>query len=398
MLFSYIGRDSSGKPIKGEIETTSLREAESLLKGKNIYIIEVKRKITWSFRTRKISLRELVFVLQQLSSLLRSGFTMNSALTVVEENARNPGLRKILKKLREDVTGGISLSTALTKYGDTFPKIFVETVRVGETTGNLDVIFSHLAEFFTREEDLRGRIKNAFSYPLVILSVIAIAVVFLLFTLIPVFTKIYIQAGVTLPSPTRILVFLSNLMINNWWLIILIIILLSVLLKLFISTYKGRRFFDNLLFHMPTPLGRIYRGSIFLRVTISLEILLKSGVLLTESLLLLSKMSGNTVIEEALNKSREGVLQGRSFGNSLRDTRIFPNLLTRMVAVGEESGRLENSLSEVSKHIEREMDYDIRGFLVKLEPALTLVMGAIVAFVALAIYLPFFDMAKLVGR
>ncbi|MBT9130414.1 MAG: Type II secretion system protein F [candidate division WS2 bacterium] len=397
MLFRYLGRDKEGKSLQGELEAKNIAEAEARLKERGIYVLEIKRRISWTLNIqRKVKTSDLIFLLRQLAFLIKSGITLNTALEITESNIKDPALKTTIRKLREETTTGASLSSSLSKVGPGFPRMVIEIIRVGEATGNLSEVIARLADFLTREEDLKTKVKQVMSYPMITLLLVGGAVTFLLVTIVPVFTRLYKSANVTLPLPTRILVALSAIISGYWWLIIPSAIIIYFLFKKIINTEKGRMVWDRILFRLPSSIGNIYRLSIFLRISSTLETLLRSGLLLTESLLFLSRASGNKVTENAILYCREGVIQGRSISVVLRESRIFPQLFVRMIAVGEEGGNLEEMLGRMVEYFEKELDNEMKRFVTLLEPTLTLILGVIVGFVALSIYLPIFDMIRLV--
>ncbi|MBT9145492.1 MAG: Type II secretion system protein F [candidate division WS2 bacterium] len=397
MLFRYLGRDKEGKSLQGELEAKNIAEAETRLKERGIYVLEIKRRISWTLNIqRKVKTSDLIFLLRQLAFLIKSGITLNTALEITESNIKDPALKTTIRKLREETTTGASLSSSLSKAGPGFPRMVIEIIRVGEATGNLSEVIARLADFLTREEDLKTKVKQVMSYPMITLLLVGGAVTFLLVTIVPVFTRLYKSANVTLPLPTRILVALSAIISGYWWLIIPSAIIIYFLFKKIINTEKGRMVWDRILFRLPSSIGNIYRLSIFLRISSTLETLLRSGLLLTESLLFLSRASGNKVTENAILYCREGVIQGRSISVVLRESRIFPQLFVRMIAVGEEGGNLEEMLGRMVEYFEKELDNEMKRFVTLLEPTLTLILGVIVGFVALSIYLPIFDMIRLV--
>lgn len=398
MIFKYIGRDDEGLPLRGEVEAKTEEEARSLLFERGIHIIELKKVRVRSSPPAKIKNQDLIFFARQISLLLRSGFTLTGALDVLEENIKPKYLKSIVRRIREDIVGGESFYMSLKKLEKIFPAIFIEAVNVGETTGNLDGVLLRISDFFEKEEELRRKVRNAFTYPKIVVSLILIAVIFLLVTVVPVFTKIYESAGVKLPFPTRILIGISNGVIHYWWFILLVAIIFYIGFKTFTSSKYGRERIDALLFSMPTILGKIYRENIFLRVSHTFETLIRSGISIGDAFELLSKISGNYVISRSLLKAREKIMQGESISRAILDTKVFPQLFVRMVSVGERGGNLEEVLSEMTIFWEKELDSDIKRFVAMLEPTLTIVLGIIVGFIAFSIYLPMFDMARIITR
>ncbi|MGQ9845547.1 MAG: type II secretion system F family protein [Caldisericia bacterium] len=398
MRFKYLGKDKEGTPISGEIEAINIQEARGFLNSRGIYIIELKQIKKTAFIFKKLKISELIFLSRQISLLLRSGVTIVMALEIIEENIKNRTLKNLIRKIREYILSGESFSESLSHFKETIPTLFIEVVRVGESTGNLDEVLFRMADFYEKDEDLRRKVKNALIYPQIVLTTILIAVIFLLTFVLPIFVNIYKSAGVILPLPTRILIGISNFLINFWWLIIPIFFLAYFLLKGFFSTEKGSEIIDRFKFNFPLIVGKIIRESIFLRISHTLETLIRSGLNLGDSFELLSKVSGNRVVEKSLLNVRDKILQGISISRAMYEEGVFPILFVRMVSVGESGGNLEEVLSEMERYFESELDNDIKKFIALLEPSLTIVLGLIVAFIAFSIYLPMFDMIKLIGK
>jgi len=396
MRVKYLGRDREGNPVRGEIDAFDLNEAKNILQTRGIYVIEIKELKTKEFIFKKLKPQELIFFSRQLSLLLRSGVTIIQALEIIQENIRNRNFKRVVQKVREYILGGESFSDSLRNFKGIFPEIFIEVVRVGEFTGNLDEILLRISDFIEKEEDLRRKVKNALIYPEIVIGTIIVAVIFLLLTIVPIFVNLFTSSGVKLPLPTRILIGISNGIKNYWWIILPVIILLILLFNLFRRTKNGKRKIDRFLFNLPTIIGKIYRENIFLRISHTLETLIKSGIPLGDSFELLSRISGNEVISESLLKTREKVMAGMSISRAMLEEGLFPILFVRMISVGEAGGNLEEVLSQMERYFESELDNDIKRFIAYLEPALTIILGIIVAFIAFSIYLPLFDMVRLI--
>lgn len=396
MKFKYLGRDREGNPVRGEIDADSIYEARNILLGRGIYIIELKEIKTKEAILRKLKTEEIIFLSRQLSFLLKSGLTIVSALDIIQENIKNKSFKNFVIKIGENILGGESFSETLSHYSKILPDLFIEVVKVGEATGNLDSVLLRLSDFLEKEESLRRKVKNALIYPEIVVGVVIIAVIFLLISVVPIFVNLYIGAGVELPLPTKILISISSLLTNYWYIIISIIIILYFAFRFYSNTKNGKKRIDKFLFNLPTIIGKIYRENIFLRVSHTLEILIRSGITLGDSFELVSKVSENLVVEESLLRTREKIMQGQTVSRTLIDEGVFPLLFVRMISVGEAGGNLEDVLEEMERYFDSEVDNDIKKFTALLEPALTIVLGIIVAFVAFSIYLPMFDMSRLI--
>jgi type IV pilus assembly protein PilC len=396
MKFKYIGRDREGNPTRGEIEAENLNEAKNLLSSRGIYIIEIKELKTREINFQKLKTQELIFLSRQLSLLLRSGVTIVQSLDIIQENIKNKNFKRVVQKVREYILGGESFSDSLRNFKGIFPEIFIEVVRVGEFTGNLDEVLSRISDFLEKEEELRRKVKNALIYPEIVIGTIVVAIIFLLLTIVPIFVNLFKGAGVKLPLPTRILLAISNGIKNYWWIILPLILILIVLFNLFRKTENGKSKIDKFLFNMPTIIGKIYRENIFLRVTHTLETLIRSGISLGDSFELLSRVSGNYIVSKSLLNTREKIISGMSISKAMIEEKIFPLLFIRMISVGEAGGNLEDVLNQMERFFESELDNDIKRFIAYLEPTLTIILGIIVAFIAFSIYLPLFDMVRLI--
>ena len=396
MRIKYLGRDREGKPVRGEIEAETLNEARDILQSRGIYIIDIKELKKKEFTIQKLKPQELIFFSRQLSLLLRSGVTIIQALEIIQENVKSKNFKNVIQKLREYILGGESFSESLRNFKGIFPEIFIEVVRVGEFTGNLDDVLSRISDFLEKEEDLRRKVKNALIYPEIVVGTVIVAVIFILLSIVPIFVNLFQSSGVKLPLPTRILLGISNGIKSYWWIILPVIILAIFLFNLYIKTKNGKKTIDKILFNLPTIIGKIYRENIFLRISHTLETLIKSGINLGDSFQLLSRISGNDVISESLIRAREKIMSGMSISRALFEEGIFPLLFIRMVSVGEAGGNLEEVLAQMERYFESELDNDIKRFIAYLEPTLTIILGIIVAFIAFSIYLPLFDMVRLI--
>lgn len=396
MKVKYLGRDREGNPVRGEIEAETLNEVKEILQSRGIYIIDVKEIKKREFIIQKLKPQELIFFSRQLSLLLRSGVTIIQALEIIQENIKSKNFRYVVQKLREHILGGESFSDSLRNFKGIFPEIFIEVIKVGEVTGNLDEVLLRISDFLEKEDELRRKVKNALIYPEIVIGTIIVAVFFILLTIVPIFVNLFQSSGVKLPLPTRILLGLSNGIKNYWWIILPVIILIFFLFNLYKKTENGKRTIDKILFNLPTIIGKIYRENIFLRISHTLETLIRSGINIGDSFQLLSKISGNEIISDSLMNAREKIMSGMSISKALLDEKIFPLLFVRMISVGEAGGNLEEVLSQMERYFESELDNDIKRFIAYLEPTLTIILGIIVAFIAFSIYLPLFDMVRLI--
>lgn len=397
--YRYLAKDISGKSYKGLIEASSEREARRILKSQKLYIIYIKessdlwKKLTYK---KKVSLPELVAFTSQFSTLLRSGIILTECLTTLAGQTDNQYFKDVLIDIRKSVDSGISLSDAIAKYPDIFPKIFVSLVRTGEITGNLDLMLERLSKYFDDQHELREKIKSAVTYPTIVIIAAIAVVIFLLAFVVPTFQRIFGRMNVELPLPTRILITLGNFVKNNLVFIFLFFIGIVILGRMSLRNVKIKRWWDEYKLRIP-KIGKLWQQVILTRFSSTFHILIASGILITQSIEILEDVVGNLYFSEHLRKMLKGILEGRNISD-LMDEKVFTPLLRRMVIVGERSGRLDEMLNDFARFSQREVDMQTKRLTSYIEPMLTIFLGGVVFFIALSMYLPMFNMVRLFRR
>lgn len=397
--YRYLAKDISGKSYKGLIEASSEREAQRILKSQKLYIIYIKessdlwKKLTYK---KKVSLPELVAFTSQFSTLLRSGIILTECLTTLAGQTDNQYFKDVLIDIRKSVDSGISLSDAIAKYPDIFPKIFVSLVRTGEITGNLDLMLERLSKYFDDQHELREKIKSAVTYPTIVIIAAIAVVIFLLAFVVPTFQRIFGRMNVELPLPTRILITLGNFVKNNLVFIFLFFIGIVILGRMSLRNVKIKRWWDEYKLRIP-KIGKLWQQVILTRFSSTFHILIASGILITQSIEILEDVVGNLYFSEHLRKMLKGILEGRNISD-LMDEKVFTPLLRRMVIVGERSGRLDEMLNDFARFSQREVDMQTKRLTSYIEPMLTIFLGGVVFFIALSMYLPMFNMVRLFRR
>lgn len=397
--YRYLAKDISGKSYKGLIEASSEREARRILKSQKLYIIYIKessdlwKKLTYK---KKVSLPELVAFTSQFSTLLRSGIILTECLTTLAGQTDNQYFKDVLIDIRKSVDSGISLSDAIAKYPDIFPKIFVSLVRTGEITGNLDLMLERLSKYFDDQHELREKIKSAVTYPTIVIIAAIAVVIFLLAFVVPTFQRIFGRMNVELPLPTRILITLGNFVKSNLVFIFLFFIGIVILGRMSLRNVKIKRWWDEYKLRIP-KIGKLWQQVILTRFSSTFHILIASGILITQSIEILEDVVGNLYFSEHLRKMLKGILEGRNISD-LMDEKVFTPLLRRMVIVGERSGRLDEMLNDFARFSQREVDMQTKRLTSYIEPMLTIFLGGVVFFIALSMYLPMFNMVRLFRR
>uniref|UniRef100_A0A7C3RJ89 Type II secretion system F family protein n=1 Tax=Dictyoglomus thermophilum TaxID=14 RepID=A0A7C3RJ89_DICTH len=397
--YRYVARDLEGRRYKGIIEATNEREARRILKLRKLYVISLKKESSlWKTLTykKKVTLPELVLFTSQFATLLRSGIILTECLTTLSSQTNNPYFRDILNDVRKSVDSGLSLSEALSKYPNVFPKIFISLVRTGEITGSLDIMLERLSRYFDEQHELRERIKSATTYPIIVMVAAILVVIFMLTFVVPTFQRIYGRTNVPLPLPTRITILLGDFVKKNLFIIFILFFLIIIGIKQALKIKKIKRWWDEFKLNIP-KIGNLWRKVLLNRFTSTFYVLITGGILITQSLEILEDVMGNLYFSENLRKILSGVLEGRNL-SELIDENVFTPLLKQMIAVGERSGRLDSMLEEYSRFSQREIEIGTKRITSLIEPALTLFLGIVVFFIVISMYLPMFNMVRLFRR
>lgn len=395
--FRYRARSLSGQLVRGWVEAENQGAAVTLLREKNFFVVEIKpvRKLEFDWQKLlglKIRSKDLAVFCRQFATMSEAGMPVLQCLQVLLEQSGSRSLRRILQQVLIDVEKGMSLSEAFARERERLPEIFINTVAAGEVSGTLDLALARLATHFEKENELREKIKSAMTYPLLVAGIAFVAVVALLVTVVPIFVDIFAQMGATLPLPTRILIGVSSFLTSYWYGVFLVLIALFFLFRQVLATEKGRRTFDRLILRAPV-IGPLARKAVVARFARTLATLLRSGVPLMKSLETVEKVAGNTVAAEEIAETRANVREGEGIAPVLAKSRFFPPMAVSMIAIGEESGALDNLLEKLAVFYEEEVEATIARLSTVIEPFLIAGVGGIVAFIALSIYLPLFGLA-----
>lgn len=398
--FNYKARDKEGKEITGRIEALREDIVVKSLRRMGYSIISMEKESSAALRLeaffsrfKKIKTQEILMFVRQLSTLIVAGTPIVTSIMSIREQTKNKLMIETLNQIIADLKEGINLSDSFAKHPRVFSPYFVSMVRVGETGGILEKVLERVVQLFTQEIEIRSRIKSAVSYPIILIIVAVSIVTFILATIVPKFVTIFETYGAQLPLATRILLAVSLLVKNFWYVPLIILIGGLVWLNHFLKSEEKKYKFDKFLFKLPLL------GPLYLRITIAqfartLAALIKSGVPLLDGL----KVTQGTLSSVAMRKIIEDLSKRLSKGESLsepfKETGIFPPMVIQMISVGEKSGRFEQVLFDVANFYDQEIDYTIRNTMTILEPMLLLVMGSMVAFIALSVLLPIFNLVK----
>ena len=402
--FTYRARDRRGTLVAGRLEALSAPNAAEQLIGTGLTPVDIKESApageesalgSWlaGAMMPRVTIVDLMLFSRYMHSLMKAGVPILRALSGLQESTVNRAFAAVIAELRLALDSGRTLSFAMRQHPQVFSRFYVSMVRIGESTGTLHETFSRLFTYLEFEKELRDRINGALRYPLIVMVVVAIAVGVVNFAVIPAFAKIFKTAGVALPLLTRILVGTSDVTQNYWYFIIFALVGAVVGAKAFVRSESGRYAWDKYKLQMPLT------GSIVLRATLarfarSLALSLRAGVPVVQALTVVADVVDNSYIAQRIELMRDGVARGESVMRTAVTAGVFTPTVLQMIAVGEESGEFDSLLSEIAEFYEREIDYEIKGLSAQIEPIMTVLMGILVAILALGVFLPLWDLGS----
>jgi MSHA biogenesis protein MshG len=395
--FSYTARDRQGQSVSGSIEASSeMAAADLLLKRSQIPIKiqlqeekPVREAIVWPWQ--RVSMTELIIFSRQMYSLMKAGIPIIRAIVGLAESTSSKALHGVLLDLAEQLEKGRTLSAAMTQHPKIFSRLVVSLVHVGENTGRLDESFLQLSSYFEQELETKKQIKQATRYPSFVLFALLVAMVLMNMMVIPQFSAMFAKFNTELPWATRLLLGSSNLFINYWQLMLAVLVGMIWALRLYLQTEKGRYQWSYWKLKMPLM------GNIILRATLgrfsrSFAMMLRAGVPLTSALTLVAEAVDNDYMSEKIREMRKNIERGESLLRVAVQSELFTPLVLQMLAVGEETGQIDEMLTEVASFYEREVAYDLKALTAKIEPILICVVSGMVLILALGIFTPMWDM------
>ena len=393
--FTYTARAFNGDLRTATIDASSRDDVIAQLRKQRLSVVKIDQDATKKVGRGAIKTRDVVIFTRQFSTMINSGLPLVQALTILAEQTDNKALAEVTKKVVFDVESGNTVADALSKHPRAFTNLYVNMVAAGEAGGILDTILLRLATFLEKNDALVRKVKGAMIYPAVIMSVAGIAVVTLLIFVIPVFAGMFASAGQALPLPTRIVIGASGFLKHYWWIIGAVIIIGGYSLKKYYATSNGKLVIDRLMLHAPV-LGDVLRKSAVSRFTRTLGTLISSGVSILEGLEITAKTAGNRVIQDAIMQSRSSIAGGDTIAQPLQKSKVFPPMVISMIAVGEQTGGLDEMLSKIADFYDEEVDAAVSNLLSLLEPIMIVFLGVVVGGMVVAMYLPIFDMVNAV--
>ena len=399
--YIYVALTRKGRKLKGEIEAADEKIAMSQLKRRNLNVIKLKPKPKDLFENvpflqPKVKTKDLVIFTRQFSTMIDAGLPLVQGLTILAEQSENRAMKKILKEITKDVEGGATLADAMKKHPKVFDELFVNLVAAGEVGGILDTILRRLAAYIEKAQKLKGKIKGAMTYPIVVIGIAIIVIAVILIFVIPVFQEMFASFGKALPAPTQFVVNLSNFVKSNIHWCILGLMAIMMAFKYYRGTKIGRRTTDNLFLKLPI-FGELLKKVAVARFSRTLGTMIQSGVPIMDALEIVAKTAGNVIIEEIIYEVRSAIAEGQNIADPLSENDIFPGMVVQMIAVGEATGALDSMLEKIADFYDEEVDAAVEAMTSMLEPLLLLFLGGSIGGLVISMYLPIFQMAGAVG-
>ena len=400
--YTYSARDSKGKEVKGKLEARDPQALAEILQDKGLVVVSIKEQLAidleelGQINIGGIPMKEKVVFMRQLSTMVGAGLPLTRGLQIMEQQVANPMFKKVISQVKSSVESGKSLAESFKRADEVFDEVTINLIEAGESSGNLDVILNKLAVELEENQKLMAKLKSALTYPM-ILSVVIIAVVLLMmFVLVPSMTEIYGEFDAELPFITQFLMDMSSFFVKFWWAMLISVLSLIIAYKVWIDTPKGKRNRDKILIKIPI-LGMMISKIQIAQFTRLLGLLLSSGLSIIRALELSAMSLSNEMFREVILASRDEVEKGGSLAIPIARSEYYPLLVSSMIAVGEETGELDNVLAKVAEYYKDEVDVATANMSATLEPVFLIIMGLVIAFISLAIYMPMFQLSEVMG-
>lgn len=403
VTYAYRGRDADGKVVKGRIDAPGESAVASRLRTMGLSPISIEeapeatglnREINIGFGSG-VKLKDLAIMSRQMATMIGSGLSILRTLNIIAEQTENKKLAGIMGRVRDDVESGIAISDAMKKHGDVFPPLMVNMIRAGETGGFLDASLESVAENFEKEVKLRGTIKSALTYPVIVLVMSLVAVVAMLLFIVPIFENMFKGLGGQLPLPTMILVVLSHQMVWVAPVLLVAAIVGGIWWSRNKNTEAVRRRVDPIKLKLPV-FGPLMKKIAVARFSRNFANMIGAGVPILQALKIVGETSGNWVIENALVRVAESVRQGESIAGPLAEQPVFPSMVVQMIAVGEDSGSLETMLNKIADFYDQEVAAATEQLTAMIEPLMIAFLGVVIGGMVIALYMPIFQISSLV--
>ena len=400
--FSYQAVEKDGKTKKGNIEAESIDKARSLLRADNLTVIKIgeagmlNKDINLSFGKKKLKPRDLSVFCRQFLSILKAGVSMIAALEMLSDQTENKILKAAIKSIKDNVEKGDTLSQAMKKQEGIFPSILLSMIEAGEAAGSLEVSLERMSEHFEKDARIKGMVKKAFMYPIVLIFVMIAIVIIMLTFVIPQFEAMVKDIGSDLPAITKGALALSESLQNNWLFYIIGIVAIVVAYKVYANTPNGKRVVANLMLKVPV-FGMLSVKTASARFTRTLSTLMASGMPLIDSINICANVMDNVLFKDALAETSKQVERGLNLSVPLKQSGLFPNMVIHMIGIGEETGNMEEMLTNVANYYDEEVEMTTQQATALMEPMIIVVMAVVVCLLIAVIYGPMMQLYSDIG-
>lgn len=398
MFFKYKGKNNKGEIVSGLVESVSDKQAIALLKSQGLFVISLNIKTESIFsqlnlRFSKVKFNDIVVFTQQLSTMITAGLNLTDSLNILKLQATNPAFKKVVSDILKDVEGGSNFAKALGRYPQYFTPIYTSLVRAGEASGKLQDVFQRLATTMEKQRDFRSKTRGALVYPAIILVGMVIVIFIMMTVVVPKLTDLYKDFGTELPPTTKLLMAVSSFFVNFWWLLIILIWGGLILFRSWKKTPIGARLWDKFILRLPIW-GNLKKQLVLTEFTRTLAVLASAGIPILEALEIVSGSLDSITFQDDLKKVAQQVEKGYPIGIPISQNPDFPPIVGQMITVGEETGKLDETLLKVSTFFEAEAEQGIRTLTTAMEPLIMVVLGVGVGFVVISILMPIYNLTS----
>jgi len=397
--FQYTAKDKEGHTLSGVMESDSEAAVIESLHKKNLIIVSVqpaKHKVVKS-KSKKIKLDDLVVFSRQLATMIDAGIPLVQALGILSEQVDNLGFRNVIVTIKRDIESGVDFCDALAKHPNIFSDFFINMTRAGEISGMLDDVLDRLAAYLEKTAALNRKVKSSLVYPAVVVTMAILITIVLLVKVVPTFKGIFDTLGGELPAPTKVLIGISNVVKSYFLFVAAGFFVLGIVFKKYINTEKGRYNFDVQKLNFPI-LGPLFRKVAVAKFSRTFSTLVKSGVAALNALEIVAKTSGNKLIEKVVLATRDAVREGESISKPLAKSKVFPPMVCRMIAVGEQTGQLEKMLSKIADFYDEQVDAAVGALTSLIEPLVIAFLGVIIGGIVISLFMPIFKISELINK
>ncbi len=397
--YKYIAKDKKGQSVSGVIQAASELEAADILHKQELVVVSVELGKTPSrarHTDKKVKLDDLVIFSRQLATMIDAGIPLVNSLGILSEQIENENLRSVINNVCKDIEAGMSFCDALAKHPAIFSELFVNMAKAGETSGMLDEVLDRLASYLEKQAALNRKIISSLVYPAVVVSMAIIITAVLLLKVVPTFKGIFDSLGGTLPLPTRVLILVSDILRKYFLYSVVTLGIAVYLFKKFLLTEKGRYWFDQQTLKAPV-FGPLLRKLTVAKFSRTFSTLVKSGVSVLSALDIVSKTSGNKVVEEAVVNCSKSVRDGEPISKPLSKSGVFPPMVTRMINVGEQTGQLEKMLTKIADFYDEQVDAAASALTSMIEPLVIAFLGVVIGGIVISLFLPIFKISQIMS-